>query len=122
MSDDIYKDEIELVTRIIEYEKVPTKNPKAIAKVAVLVASYGAGDMLAGLSIERAFSNSEVKNEWKNWFKRQEIDIERFSCTSLQIAFEKLGKKYPIFKALSKMSVSGGHTTSIKELAKKYSL
>jgi hypothetical protein len=113
----IYKDEIELVEKLIIKEKVPTKNPKALATLALMTANYGAGDALAGLTLEKIIAAN--RDTISAFIYRITGRDSAPHYASLSSAFEKLGEKYEVFKALDKMAASGGNSKSLRDLAKK---
>jgi hypothetical protein len=113
----VYEDEIELVSKLIERENVPTKAPKALATIMVLTAEYGAGDALAGVLLQDLIE--EGKHGLAAFIKTILGREAEPHYVSLAECLEVLSKKHKVFKALEEMSASGGKINHLNRLAKR---
>jgi hypothetical protein len=115
-----YAEDIALVEKLIIKEKVPTKNPKGLATIAVYCASYGAGDCLAGMFLDKIFADKAANENLCKFIEKATGKKHKYaSWVSLSNAFEELGKKHKVFAALDYMALTGGRGDKLRELEKE---
>ena len=101
-----YGDKIKLIEKLIKKEKVPTKNPRALATIMFLTAEWGCGDALAGLILKRLVeSNREVLKQFAE--KILDKKLGYFSYSTMLTVLDTLAKKYKVFDALRKFGLTG---------------
>lgn len=114
-----YNDKIALVEKLIVQEKVPTKNPRALATIMYLTASYGCGDAYAGLQLSKLLEKSNAQKSLKVLAKRiLEVDTHKVTKFTLLTVLEELAKKHEVFKALEHLAMHGGKSKKLEELAR----
>lgn len=100
--------EVQLVEELIKAEGVPTSNPKALATIMYLTASWGNGDAFAGLQLGRILEKETAQKSLIPFVKRTTGSAVRFvSKANLLLALEELAKKHKVFEALQEISLHG---------------
>lgn len=99
-----YDDKISLIEKMIEVEKIPTGNPKALATITFLTAEWGAGDALAGWILEGIIRENREAVEK---FTEKILGTAKPSLAGLLLCLKELSKRHKTFAALDRFGATG---------------